>query len=479
VLENSLDASYKRNLQTNAYDYLSPVFARISGYTPDEMKSLPIKTVMDLIHPDDQAEIESVITEPKSGATCAACQVEYRFKHKEGHHRWFHDRFTIMRDPEGQPVALIGSVSDITDRKQAKEALLTSETHLRTLVQTIPDLIWLKDPEGVYLDCNAMFERLFGAEKKDIIGKTDYDFVDRELADFFREHNRKAMAAGKPSSNEEWLTFADDGYQGLFDTIKTPMCNAHGKLIGVLGIARNITDRKRVDKALRESEERYRKAFMTSPDSIVITRLSDGMFVSINKGFTEISGHEEEDVIGKTSLEINIWGNPEDRIKIIEGLKAKGEVRNYEARFLAKDREFYGLMSASIIELNGVPHVLNVTRDITERKRAEEEKAKLEALLQQAQKMESIGSLAGGIAHDLNNILFPITGLSEMLLDDIPPKTPEHDSIEQIYKSAKRGSELVKQILAFSRQSNPKKLPIRIQSILKETLKLYPGQRYP
>jgi signal transduction histidine kinase/ActR/RegA family two-component response regulator len=129
-------------------------------------------------------------------------------------------------------------------------------------------------------------------------------------------------------------------------------------------------------------------------------------------------------------------------------------------------------MSASIIELDGVPHILNVTRDITEAKQAEKEKATLEARLQQAQKMEAIGSLAGGIAHDLNNILFPISGLSEMLLDDIPPDTPEHKSIEQIYKSAQRGSDLVKQILAFSRQSNPQKLPIRIQPILKEVLKL-------
>jgi PAS domain S-box-containing protein len=237
---------------------------------------------------------------------------------------------------------------------------------------------------------------------------------------------------------------------------------------------RNSLDRMVRERtaALRESEVKYRKAFMTSPDSFVITRLSDGMFVSVNKGFTEITGYAEAEVIGKTSLEINIWKHPEDRIKVVERLKAEGEVRNFEARFLAKDRAFYGLMSASIIELDGVPHILNVTRDITEAKQAEKEKATLEARLQQAQKMEAIGSLAGGIAHDLNNILFPISGLSEMLLDDIPPDTPEHKSIEQIYKSAQRGSDLVKQILAFSRQSNPQKLPIRIQPILKEVLKL-------
>jgi len=114
----------------------------------------------------------------------------------------------------------------------------------------------------------------------------------------------------------------------------------------------------------------------------------------------------------------------------------------------------------------------SVGRDITELKRAEEEKQKLQNRLIQAQKMESIGSLAGGIAHDLNNILFPISGLSEMLLDETTPDNPVYASIEQIYKSAQRGSGLVKQILAFSRQSNPRKLPIRIQPILKEVVML-------
>jgi PAS domain S-box-containing protein len=130
---------------------------------------------------------------------------------------------------------------------------------LRTLVQTIPDLIWLKNPEGVYLDCNVQFERFFGASIMDIKGKTDYDFVDRELADFFREHDRKAMAAGMSSRNEEWLTFAVDGHRALFETIKTPMLDVEGNLVGVLGIARDITDRKRTENLLRESEQDLRK----------------------------------------------------------------------------------------------------------------------------------------------------------------------------------------------------------------------------
>jgi len=120
VLENSQDASYKRNLQTDTYDYLSPVFARISGYTPEEMKTLSFEAVLDMIHPDDLAQTERVVAESMSGASGKAYQIEYRFKHKEGQYRWFEDLFTVMRDARGHPLARIGSVSDISKRKRVE-----------------------------------------------------------------------------------------------------------------------------------------------------------------------------------------------------------------------------------------------------------------------------------------------------------------------------------------------------------------------
>jgi PAS domain S-box-containing protein len=130
---------------------------------------------------------------------------------------------------------------------------------LRTLVSSIPDLIWLKDPDGVYLACNPMFERFFGALETEIIGKTDYDFVDRDLADYFREHDRKAMSAGGPSVNQEWVTFADDGHRALLETIKTPMRDGAGRLIGVLGIARDITANHQYQEQLAARIEELRR----------------------------------------------------------------------------------------------------------------------------------------------------------------------------------------------------------------------------
>ncbi|GAB7017011.1 PAS domain S-box protein [Methanogenium cariaci] len=141
---------------------------------------------------------------------------------------------------------------DITGSKQTEEALRESEGRLRTLIQTIPDLVWLKDEKGRYLACNAMFERFFGAKVSEILGKTDYDFVDRYQADSFREKDLEAALAEKPTVNEEWITFAADGKRTILETIKTPMYGPEGNVTGVLGIGRDITERKKSEDAIRE-----------------------------------------------------------------------------------------------------------------------------------------------------------------------------------------------------------------------------------
>jgi PAS domain S-box-containing protein len=134
----------------------------------------------------------------------------------------------------------------------------------------------------------------------------------------------------------------------------------------------HILRRKKIEEELKFSEDKFRKAFYTSPDSININRLDDGMYISINNGFTKITGYSEEEVIGKTSLELNIWADPADRDKLVKGLKEKGEVENLEATFKLKNGAVLsGIMSASLIELEGITHILSITRNISERKAVE------------------------------------------------------------------------------------------------------------
>jgi PAS domain S-box-containing protein len=142
---------------------------------------------------------------------------------------------------------------------RAHEKLRAGEARLATLLKAIPDLVWLKDTEGVYLACNPAFERFFGAPESAILGRTDYDFLTREQADFFRGKDLEAIAHGSPHSNEEWITYADDGHRAFLETIKTPLVDDQGRLVGVLGIGRDITDRKSILDRLTESEARIQQ----------------------------------------------------------------------------------------------------------------------------------------------------------------------------------------------------------------------------
>ncbi|TAL29547.1 MAG: response regulator [Spirochaetes bacterium] len=176
---------------------------------------------------------------------------EHRLVRKDGTTRWALVSGAPICGERGDILAGYLIMTDITGRKRAEEALRENEAHLRTLLDTIPDLVWLKDAEGVYLHCNRRFESFFGAKERDIVGKTDYDFVEKDLADFFRRHDNAAMAAGKPTINEERITFAEDGHAEILETIKTPIYRNDGRLIGVLGVGRDITGRKDADSRIQ------------------------------------------------------------------------------------------------------------------------------------------------------------------------------------------------------------------------------------
>ncbi len=214
----------------------------------------------------------------------------------------------------------VGFFMDITDRRLMEEALFNSERRLHTLVQAIPDLIWLKDKDGVYLSCNTMFERFFGVKEAEIVGKTDYDFVDRELADSFREHDRKAMAAGKITSNEEWITFADDGHRVFLDTIKTPMYDTKETLIGVLGIGRDITNRRSV--------ERIRKALGATVQAIAV-------IVEARDPYT--AGHQRRvaDLARSIATEMNLPDDQIDGIRMAATIHDLGKI-SVPAEILSK-----------------------------------------------------------------------------------------------------------------------------------------------
>jgi len=231
-----------------------------------------------------------------------------------------------------------------------------------------------------------------------------------------------------------------------------------------------IEQRKWANEALRESEQRFRTAFHTSPDAININKLT-GEFVEINEGFTTLTGYTRADVIGVSSTDVQIWVIPEDRKKVIAALNKAGFVDNLESQFSCKNGDVKpGLISARIINLNGENHVLTITRDISKWKKVEADKKKLEAQLQRAQKMEAIGTLAGGVAHDLNNILSGIVSYPELILMDLPEDSDLREPIETIQNSGSKAAAIVHDLLTLARRGVSISEVVNLNQIVSEHL---------
>jgi PAS domain S-box-containing protein len=284
----------------------------------------------------------------------------------DGHEGWALTSKLPLRDLSGSIIGTCGISRDITGRKQAEDALRESEARLHTLVKTIPDLVWLKDPNGVFIACNTMFERLFGAKEADIIGKTDYDFLTHDLADFFRDLDRKVISAGKPSINEEWNTFKDDGHRVFLETIKTPMYDSMGTLIGVLGIGRDITARKRAEEELRENERKWRIILETVQAGIVIIDPDTHAIVDVNPAAAKLIGETKERLIGSVCHR-HICQAEKGNCPITD---LKQTVDNSERMLLKADGTSIPIIKTVVsFPLNGHQYLLESFMDISERKR--------------------------------------------------------------------------------------------------------------
>jgi diguanylate cyclase (GGDEF)-like protein/PAS domain S-box-containing protein len=253
--------------------------------------------------------------------------------------------------------------------KTATRKLEQSEQQKHLILHALPDLVWLKDANGVFQMCNPDFERLFGAPESEILGKTDFDFVEPELARFFQQKDREAMAAGQPTQNEEWVTFASDGHRALLDTVKTPLRDRDGKILGVLGVARDITERESTNRhlalvnfALNHVKE---AAYMAD---------EQGYFHYVNDEACRALGHSLEDLLKLRVIDVDHevtqpeqWQAFWDQLKVDKTL-------TFESRHKASDGHLFPVeINANYFDFSGQTYVLGLVRDISDRKLAEEQ----------------------------------------------------------------------------------------------------------
>jgi PAS domain S-box-containing protein len=375
-----------------------------------------------------------------------------------------------VRDDEGTVIGIGTAAMDITDKKLAENAIRESEAKLQAITQNAPMLLNLKDLEGRYQFVNEVYAQWVRKPVDEIIGKKITEIFSSETTDIIREQEAKVLTTGEPAEFEAPAISAQGDGERTMQYIKFPVRDDKGEVFGIGTAIMDVTDRKRADLALKESEARFRGLFENAPAGITI-KTTTGRYLAMNKTFLDWKGWDLVDVVGRRSAdmfgpEIGERTDQEDA-QVIAGRQplmkevvincADGRnlvTTNIKAPMLTPDGQVTGVCSFYV--------------DVSEIR-------EIEAQLQQAQKMEAVGRLAGGIAHDFNNLLGAMMGFNEFLIEDLPEGTPQHNFAQRVARAGDRAKQLVSQILAFSRASHGEQSVVDLNAIGEEAATLLSG----
>ena len=542
--------------------YISPGYELIWGRSTESLYANPHQWVECILAEERERvfAIFGTLTQNEPSVS-----VEYRIARPDGTIRWVHDRGFQVRDDAGNLVRLTGIVTDITGRKIAEEAARRSQAELRVLFDLVPAMIWFKDTENGILRVNKQVAETTGKSVEEIEGKPSIEIYPKEAAKFYAD-DLEVIRSGMPKLGIVETFPNREGKELWLETDKVPYCDKDGKVIGIVVMAQNITERKKAEETLRLLSS----AVEQSKESIVITdaelNLPGPRILFVNPAFTQMTGYTAEEAIGKTPRILQGLRTDKTVLHRLRQNLERGESFSGEAINYRKNGKEFTLewQIAPIRNASGsITHFLAIQRDITERKRTESrlrrlvdsnaqgvifwnvkgeiteandaflslihytredleagrinwvtqtppeyapldrhaveeiaargicspyekelfrkdgsrvpvllgaaafedktdegvcyfldlsERKQLEAQLFQSQKMETVGKLAGGIAHEFNSILTAIIGRSELLLNDLPSGSMDFANAIAIRKAADLAAALTKQLLAYGRK---------------------------
>jgi two-component system cell cycle sensor histidine kinase/response regulator CckA len=328
------------------------------------------------------------------------------------------------------------------ERDRAEKELRESEEQYRLLFDSNPLPMWVFDRQTLaFLAVNEAVVHHYGYSRSEFFAMTIKDISPEEdIPALFGSTSRSSEGL---SGTEAWRHRKKDG------TIISVAITSHGISFrgkpAELVLALDITDQKRNQERLRQSEEKFAKAFRSSPLAITISTQAEGRYVDLNHAFSNMLGYQREEMIGRTTQELNVWAEPHDRATFVQQLLVSTRVAGFPTKFKTRSGDTrLAEISAELIELDDAPCVLAISQDVTEARQLEEQ-------YRQAQKMEAVGRLAGGIAHDFNNMLSVIIGYSELLQEKFETG-PARKGVDEVKKAAERAAALTRRLLAFSRQ---------------------------
>jgi PAS domain S-box-containing protein len=448
------------------YTYSSPNVKDLLGYEVEEVLG---KTPFDLMPPEEAVRarviIQSLVVRREP-----LVREENVNLHKDGRRVVLETSGVPVFRPDGSLRGYRGIDRDITGRKEAEEALRASEANYREIFDAANDAIVVHDAEtGRIVDVNRTTCEMLGCGRDEMIGRSVEDFGADEAPvarDEVASWMRKAMV--RPQLFE-WQCKRKDG-RLLWVEVHLRRVEIRGEA-RVLAIVRDITERKAAAEALRALEANYREIFNAANDAIFIHAMPTGEILDCNEKGCEMFGYTREEICRATIEDLSFGQPPYKQADAERWLKqaAEGQPVVFEWRTRhSSGALFWVEISLKRATIGGQLRVLAVVRDITARKREEQERRRLEAQIQHAQKLESLGVLAGGIAHDFNNLPVAVMGNADLALLDVPPPSPARETIEEIKKAAIRASELTNQMLAYSGRGQFEVAAVNLNELIEE-----------
>jgi len=349
-----------------------------------------------------------------------------------------------------------------------------TDTRYQLLVESITDsAILLLDRLGRVLSWNKGAQRILGYTAAEVLGQP-----------FSRFFTPEENAAGKPDAELEVATALGRlervglrsnkaGTPFWANITTTALRGADGEVTGFSHLLRDISAPRWSDEALRSSERKFAAAFHGSADLIFLSKLDSGEILEVNLGFERMSGYSRSEVIGRNTLTLDLWADPVQRAALIARVTAGDTVFDVESTLRRKDGSLLTvLLWIDAVELGGELCTLCIGRDVTRQKAMQHEYDALALQLRESQKMEALGTLAGGVAHDFNNALAVIAGNVELARADLGASHPAHASLDEIGKATRRARNLVLQILAFGRRQPPERKAIGLCPVVQDTVQM-------
>jgi len=459
-IEYAPDGVFVSNEKGN-YVEVNSAACKITGYSENELLKVSIP---DLFLPED---LEIGLQHFRDVKEKGFARGDNRFITKDGEVRFWNVAAVKLSDTR-----FLGFVQDITQRKRAEEEVKQSQLLSKTIIDSIPGTFYMIDTSGKYCGWNTY-------QRNEIVGKPESEMVGVYAIDTIHPDDREIIGSkienvlmnGVDEVVEGRVLFrGGPDFRWFLMTGRRMMIKDSPVLIGT-GI--DITKRKQAEIALQEKTDLLQRVFDSNFDLLALSDL-EGNFTLVGKSH-EILGYNNDFLVGKNVM---AFVHPEDIETVSKEFSIflnTGEKRKVEYRYKCFDGTYLWFETAGTIlrDEKGKPEqILFNTRNITERKQAEEERQKLQMQFNQAQKMESVGRLAGGVAHDFNNMLSVILGNTELILDELPADSSLHQYLTEIKTAAKRSAELTKQLLAFARKQTVAPVMVDLNQAVEKSLKM-------